>query len=181
MQQSISWARIAPKNPGYVFVQLLLIQLVNMVCASVVLAAAPIQTRMLGTMEYESKIDAIKALGHKFLADSITEDVEYMGAILKTPTGTYRVSHGKSRPGQNRFHFTVLRPESLTVIAYWHTHGAHGDLRDKFSVTDTQTVIKTGLPFYLITPAGGLKMLNLSETRGRQTSTQTIKRDIRQA
>ena len=132
-------------------------------------------------MEYESKTDAIKALGQKFLANSIKEDVEYMGAILETPTGTYRVSHGKSKPGQNRFRFTMLRPESLKVIACWHTHGAHGDLRDKFSVTDTQTVLKTGLPFYLITPKGELKLLDLSGTRGHGASKQAIARDIRQA
>ncbi len=172
---------MGPENTKFVIVPLMFAVLINMFSARVAFAEAPIQTKMFGTMEYDSKLEAMIALGQKFLARSIKEDVEHMGAILETPAGTYRVSHGKSKTAQNRFHFTVLRPESLKVVAYWHTHGAPGALRDKFSVTDAQTVIKTGLPFYLITPKGELKVLNIAKTGARRTRAQTISRDIRRA
>lgn len=132
-------------------------------------ASQTIQTRMIKNSLYLTELHAVTAMARLFLVDSVKNDVEHMGAILVTPGGKYQVTHGRSVPGKDAFRFSVLRPVSLKVVAYWHTHGAHGSARGKFSASDSQTVQNTGLPFYLITPQGEIRVLQeMSEHNSNQ-------------
>jgi hypothetical protein len=128
-----------------------------------VLAAAggddPIRTTPLGDREFGTEIEAVEAMRAQFLAQSIRDDAEHVGAILLAANGKYRVTHGQAGPAQIQVTFTVLRPPTARLMALWHTHGAEGGRAESFSIQDNDTVRDTGLPFYLIAPSGRLSLL----------------------
>ena len=119
----------------------------------------PITTEVLQNQSYSSQLAAVEAAGRQFLGDSIENDVEHVGAILQKPDGSLLLTQGRSQPGIDGVVFTVRRPTSTTIVGYWHTHGAPGSQREYFSAADAKTVAKSGLPFYLITPKGQIKVL----------------------
>ena len=90
---------------------------------------------------------------------SLRGDKEHVGAIYFRPGYGYSASHGTGRTGQDRVSFRVPRLRDSQIVAYWHTHGAPGFARHLFSGHDAQLVVDTGLPFYLITPNGELRVL----------------------
>ncbi|NJN51338.1 MAG: DUF4329 domain-containing protein [Gammaproteobacteria bacterium] len=51
------------------------------------------------------------------------------------------------------------------LVAFWHTHGGRGVDRMHFSHSDAQVVAQTGKDFYLMTPAGELKVLTADHVR----------------
>ncbi len=129
-------------------------------------AGDAIRTELLDSRVFNSEIEAVEAMKEHCLAESRREDAEHMGAILKTSEGSYLVTHGKGEQGQTKATFAILRPPSTKIVALWHTHGAAGRKTERFSVQDGDTVLESGLPFYLITPKGEIKMLVLAE-RGK--------------
>ncbi len=107
-------------------------------------------------------------LKEQFLDVSIEEDVEFVGAVLRNPDGTFEFTQGRGRPGQDRVTFRIQRPDDAEIVGLWHTHGAHGPTRAIFSPTDADLVRATGLPFYLITPDGEIRVLRPAHVTGRQ-------------
>ena len=101
----------------------------------------------------------LERIKDQFLDISTQRDIEYVGAVLKTPEGLYQFTYGRGLPGQDRVSFSVRRPLNLELVGFWHTHGASGAARAFFSPTDAELVRQTGLPFYLITPAGEIRVL----------------------
>lgn len=107
----------------------------------------------------------------QFLDASIREDAEYVGAVLRDPAGSITFTQGNGEPGQDRVTFRIQRPSDTELVGLWHTHGAHGPTRAVFSPTDAALVRQTGLPFYLITPQGEIRVLRPEHVEGRQTGT----------
>ncbi len=95
----------------------------------------------------------------QILDESVRADTEFVGAVLQNADGTYEFTQGRGKPGQDRVSFRIRRPEEAEIVALWHTHGDHGPTRAVFSPTDADLVRQTGLPFYLITPDGEVRVL----------------------
>ena len=69
------------------------------------------------------------------------------------------VTHGSAAPDQESVTFKIRLPAESRLVALWHTHGAPGRKTERFSIEDGETVRDTGIPFYLITPKGDIKVL----------------------
>ena len=126
--------------------------LANQSAAASVLTA-PLQWQ---ATSIEAGLERIKA---QFLDTSIREDTEFVGAVLRAGDGNYEFTQGHGLPGQDRVTFRIQRPHHTEVVGLWHTHGGHGPSRSVFSPTDAELVRQTGLPFYLITPEGEIRVL----------------------
>jgi hypothetical protein len=138
-------------------------------CPLISQAGESIQTVLLDSFEFESEVEAVKAMKEHCLAESKRENAEHVGAILQTGDGRFLVTHGKADPQQESVTFSIRRPASSTLVALWHTHGAPGRQTERFSIQDGQTVRDTGLPFYLITPKGDIKLL-VKDVKGQPVS-----------
>lgn len=114
----------------------------------------------------ETGLDRLK---EQFLDLSVRHDTEFVGAVLQNADGGYEFTHGRGQPGQDRVSFRIKRPEDAEIVGLWHTHGAHGPTRAVFSPTDAELVRQTGLPFYLITPDGEVRVLRPEHVEGRQS------------
>jgi hypothetical protein len=137
-------------------------------------AAANVLTAPLNwqSMSIEVGLDRLK---EQFLDLSVRKDTEFVGAVLRTPAGTYEFTHGNGKPGQDRVSFRIQRPADAEIVGLWHTHGAHGPTRAIFSPTDAELVRQTGLPFYLITPEGEVRVLRPEHVEGRSSGSRMIK------
>ena len=111
--------------------------------------------------------DGLDRIKKQFLDASIERDTEFVGAVLQRPDGSYEFTQGHGRPGQDRVTFRIQRPGNTEVVGLWHTHGAHGPTRAVFSPTDAELVRQTGLPFYLITPEGEVRVLRPEHVQKR--------------
>ncbi len=131
-------------------------------------AAATVLTMPLEwrTMTLEKGLHRLK---EQFLDLSIRQDTEFVGAILRTSDGAYEFTQGRGQPGQSKVSFRIRRPAETEIIGLWHTHGDHGPSRAIFSPTDAELVRKTGLPFYLITPDGEIRVLRPDHVEGGRT------------
>ena len=134
------------------------------------LAISPANGATIGTTtiagRYEDPVAAARALAARFAAQSASEDAEHVGALLRAPDGQLVATHGVGRSGVDRVQFRIPVPSGFEIVAFWHTHGAHGVGRDLFSPRDTELVASTGKPLYLITPSGVLKVLEPGAVRG---------------
>ena len=99
------------------------------------------------------------------LAESIRKDVEYVGAILEAQDGSYTFTQGNGRKSQDTVTFRIRRESGSRIVGFWHTHGDRGFARDYFSPEDAKLVQATGLPFYLITPEGEIRVLRRSQAK----------------
>lgn len=107
---------------------------------------------------FSSERTALSEVAAEVGADSIASDVEYVGALYRADVGL-RVNVGRGCPGEDGFTIRLPVPEGHTLIAFWHTHGAPGAHRALFSPEDFALVAAQRRPFYLITPAGELRVL----------------------
>lgn len=101
----------------------------------------------------------------QFLDDSIWRDREYVGGIFQHADGSFGFSYGRGHSGQDQVRFRVQVHAGTEIVGFWHTHGAHGPGRTLFSPVDAELVRQTGLPFYLITPAGEIRVLRPKHLR----------------
>ena len=104
----------------------------------------------------ETGLDRLK---EQFLDLSIRQDTEFVGAVLRRADGTYAFTQGRGKPGQDKVSFRIQRGADTEIVGLWHTHGEQGPTRAVFSPTDAKLVRQTGLPFYLITPEGEVRVL----------------------
>jgi len=105
---------------------------------------------------------ALDVLSISYHRRSILQDREYMAAILED-NGVYRVMVQAGPPDKHEVSMKIRLKKSQTLVALWHTHGAPGARRELYSATDSRTVRTMGVPFYLTTPLGKLKVLGKRE------------------
>ena len=118
-----------------------------------------ILSELLDNFVFASEVEAVKAMKQHCMAESSRDNAEHVGAILQSEDGRFMVTHGQASPGQESVTFSIRRTPALKIVALWHTHGTPGRKTERFSITDGQTVRQIGLPFYLITPKGEIKVL----------------------
>ncbi|MEM8499128.1 MAG: DUF4329 domain-containing protein [Pseudomonadota bacterium] len=117
---------------------------------------------MFSLERFNSERQAVEAAVKRFNPYSVREDREYLGAVVKLavranePAYRYLVARGK--PGQDRVSIHLPIPKRAKIVAFWHTHGAHGPNRHLFSSSDTRLVRKTGKPFYMADARGNLRV-----------------------
>ncbi len=129
--------------------------------------ASPIEQNMnsramLSLERFASERQAVEAAVKRFNPYSVREDREYLGAVIKLGSPAdelaYRYLVARGKPGQNRVSIHLPIPERAEIVAFWHTHGAHGPNRHLFSGSDTALVRKTGKPFYMADANGNLRV-----------------------
>ena len=109
---------------------------------------------------YPSEVNAVTGAMETFLQRSTRENREYIGGIYETGSG-YAFSVAPGRKGKYE---AQARMASASLVALWHTHAnvdkSSGSqiLRNMFSTTDVELVEETGLPLYLITQNGTIKI-----------------------
>ncbi|MFK7734284.1 MAG: DUF4329 domain-containing protein [Pseudomonadales bacterium] len=117
---------------------------------------------MLSLERFASERQAVEAAVNRFNPYSVREDREYLGAVveLRAPADepAYRYLVARGRPGQDRVSIQLPIPKGAEIVAFWHTHGAHGPNRHLFSGSDTSLVRKTGKPFYMADAKGNLRV-----------------------
>ncbi len=119
----------------------------------------PVKTRMVDE-SFPDEVAAVREMSRRFLAISVREDVEFFGAVLQENHGEYRATFGQGCRGVDQINFSVPLRAGATLSAFWHTHGRRGLARDLFSAEDAATVLNYQLPFYLIDPAGLIRVLD---------------------
>lgn len=106
---------------------------------------------------YASEVEAVRAAANRFNPVSISEDTEFIGAILQKGSEFF-YSAQRGYAGKDQVSLHLRYPRTYKLVAFWHTHGASAYEHLYFSDLDTQVVEKTGLPFYLADFSGELKV-----------------------
>lgn len=128
-------------------------------------ACRVIQTRLQDERAFPTVIATVAAMAQQHLDASLRMDREYVGAVLQDREGRFWAAVGAGCPGRDTVTFSVRIPAGLRVSAFWHTHGAAGAMRDWFSPDDVELVQTTRYDFYLITPAGALRVLTYDDVQ----------------
>ncbi len=111
--------------------------------------------------QFDSELAAVLDAVTIYNPVSIRNDVEYLGAVYKQSLGgqvRYGYTVGMGEPGKDSVTVSVSLPVDSTLLAFWHTHGAGHWTRNYFSDVDTQLANDWGVPFYLATPQGDLRV-----------------------
>lgn len=130
-------------------------------CAGVAAGATTIVTAPAAgdpNTGYASIVHAVYA-ARRFLAASAATDREYVGAVLCDGAGRCFLTVGIGPPSGDRVTFAIRHGGGRRVVALWHTHGAAGPARELFSPADRELARAVGLPFYLLTPTGEVRVL----------------------
>lgn len=128
--------------------------------------AAP--TAILPGTHYDSAQTAAVTVINSTNPTSISENREYAGRTVRDGTGDY-VNTKNAGTEAGAPHGSV--PEGTTSAALWHTHGANtpGYDNENFSSSrntprgtpnDIDNAKKAGVPSYLGTPSGAIKVYN---------------------
>jgi len=110
---------------------------------------------------FESELAAVLDAVNLYNPVSIRNDVEYMGAVYRQSLGSevrYGYTAGTGEPGKDTVTVSFRLPPDSELLAFWHTHGANHWSRNYFSDVDTQLANDWGVPFYLATPQGELRV-----------------------
>ncbi len=127
-----------------------------------------VRTRDIG-VDFGTAEAAVRTLATARLDDSRRHDREWVGGVLRTADGRYRITEGVGCAGQDTVTFSVPVTPRTELVAFWHTHGDAGQARHLFSPDDGRVVSDTGKYFYLMTPDGTLKVLRPAHARVRAT------------
>lgn len=127
-----------------------------------------VRTRDIG-IDFASAEAAVRTLATARLDDSRRHDREWVGGVLRTDEGHFRITEGVGCGGQDTVTFSVPVTRRAELVAFWHTHGDDGHARDLFSPDDGRVVSATGKHFYLMTPDGTLKVLRPSHAKARSS------------
>ena len=112
---------------------------------------------------FDTELAAVHHAVALYNPTSIEQDREFMGVIFQQtvagqPRFGYTVARGE--PGQDQITIRARLPAGSRKTAFWHTHGADHWSRRYFSATDTQLARQWGLPFYLATAQGELRVFH---------------------
>lgn len=121
---------------------------------------------------FASELAAVVSATRHYNPQSIREDREFMGAILRhDDCYTFTVDAGER--GRDRVSVRIVVPAGAEIVAFWHTHGARHHSRRYFSDVDTALVDSWQKRFYLADYTGTLKVIapgmpTLSRYRARR-------------
>ena len=96
--------------------------------------AAPPDSQWFG-----SELEAVVSATRQYNPQSIREDREFMGAILRHDD-CYTFTVGAGQPGRDRIAVRIAVPAGAEIVAFWHTHGARHPSHRYFSDVDTALV-----------------------------------------
>ncbi len=122
-------------------------------------AALPTVDTHIAPGQFDSPLAAVHGAGEVYLEVSRRSDREYVGGVLRDAGGAYRYTAGRAEAKADQVTFRVVLAPGYELVAFWHTHGRRGTARELFSEDDTRLVAAQGLPFYLITPSGRIRLL----------------------
>jgi hypothetical protein len=96
----------------------------------------------------------------RWLPRSVREDRELMGGIFQSLAAPRRFAYSLAigRRGGDEIHARLRAPAGHRFVALWHAHGAPGRGRELFSARDVRLAGDLGVPIYLLTPAGTLRV-----------------------
>jgi hypothetical protein len=129
--------------------------------AAPVWAALSPADAQLAPGSFASLEDALAAAVARVHARSVREDREHLGGLFAARDGSafvYSVAAGSS--GHDELSVRLRAPAGFHLAAVWHTHGAPGAGRSFFSARDTALAQRLGVPIYLATPAGALRVFH---------------------
>ena len=122
-----------------------------------------------------SSLEALaRDASRRWLPRSVREDRELMGGIFQSLSEPLRFAYSIAigRRGGDEIQTRLRTPAGHRFVALWHAHGAPGRGRELFSARDVRLANELGVPIYLVTPAGVLRvyrpgdpMLSLGEAR----------------
>lgn len=107
---------------------------------------------------FATELDAVIAASSAVNAQSVREDREFLGAVLRRGE-EYHYSVAPGQPGADRIRAHLQVPDGFELVALWHTHGGPAPERRFFSAVDGALVARTGLPLYLADYTGALRVL----------------------
>lgn len=130
-----------------------------MFCALTLASIAAADSSAERTAPQVSVEAVVIAFSQRYHAISRASDREFIGAVLATAAGYVGVAE-PGRRGHDRIHLRIALQPGERLVALWHTHGAAGYARELFSPIDTALADHLGVPFYLTTPAGEIRVLH---------------------
>jgi hypothetical protein len=133
-------------------------------------AAASYEERAVHRGVYASVDVAVKSLSKCFHRRSRHEDTEYTASLVSDGTRVH-VTVEASEPGLDVGWMRIRLREGESLVALWHTHGAHGFGREQFSAGDVALARRLGIPVYLTNPQGQLARYDPAAATGRSEST----------
>jgi hypothetical protein len=121
---------------------------------------------------YMTELAAVVAAADHYNPVSISEDREFMGAVLRDGD-RYEFTVGAGEPGRDAITVRIRVRPGVDIVAFWHTHGARHSSNRYFSAVDTRLVKRWQKPFYLADYTGVLKVMvpggpTLSRSRARR-------------
>jgi len=99
---------------------------------------------------FASELAAVEHASRMYNDTSKKLDVEYMGAVLKSPSGSYIYTVSSGDPGDHRIALKIRIPKGYEVVSFWHTHGAERYTSKYFSDVDTGLANATRKPIYMV-------------------------------
>jgi hypothetical protein len=101
---------------------------------------------------------AVIAASNRFNPESVANNQEHVGGVLRCRGAGFLYTHGKGEAGVPSVRFSVTVRPGCELVALWHTHGARQDHKRYFSPTDTRTAESIGVPFYMANHTGALRV-----------------------
>lgn len=129
------------------------------VCCALYLetGAAAAQAAQCPTALFATELEAVIAAADNYNPLSIREDREYVGAIFEED-GKFGFTVSANARRKDSWRLGIARVDWDRIRAFWHTHGDASPQHRYFSRSDTETVERLGLPFYLADYTGYLKI-----------------------
>lgn len=108
---------------------------------------------------FNTELTAVIHAMNTYNPRSVAEDREYIGAVYRLLNNQgYIYSTTPGNIGADQISGGVPKLKTARLIAFWHTHGAAHRTRKYFSDIDTDLVKKWGLPFYMGSADGYLRV-----------------------
>lgn len=106
---------------------------------------------------FDDEVAAVLAAANTYNPLSLSEDREYMGAVIRIGDRFgFTVTAGAR--GADSVKLRIPEQHIPNIVALWHTHGKAASSNRYFSATDTSLVNRLGKPFYLADYTGYLKV-----------------------
>ncbi|MEX0740330.1 MAG: DUF4329 domain-containing protein [Pseudohongiella sp.] len=137
------------------------VALIALTLLAAVATARSAEADTVHSATFGSVSDAVLNASRSYNPMSVREDREFMGGIFRqTINGEilfgYTVSGGT--PSRDRITVRIRLPQGGQLVAIWHTHGSVHWRRSYFSSTDTRLAETTGVPIFLATGQGELRV-----------------------
>lgn len=116
---------------------------------------------------YDTLEAAVLAAGGIFNPLSIEQDREVGGGIVQDSDGKFYFTFTLGQPKTGKVDMVIRKPRSHKLVAIWHSHGAHGPSRHRFSKGDIESAQKLGVDSYMVDSRGSVRRLSTEDAEGR--------------